>query len=169
MASQLTMHAPPSPAEWRAAMGYFPTGVTIVTSWDGASPVGSTINAFSSVSLSPPLLLICLARENPIREPVLESGVFGVNILGCEAEPLAHRFAALDVVDRFEGHPFSAADDGAPQLAAAPVFIDCAVEAAHAAGDHLVVIGRGLRTCHASASAPLLYHRSRFPRFDPNG
>ena len=50
----------PTPAEWRAAMGCFPSGVTIVTTWDGDEPVGSTINAFCSVSLTPPLLLICL-------------------------------------------------------------------------------------------------------------
>ena len=65
-------------AEWRAAMGCFPSGVTIITSWDAGEPVGSTINAFCSVSLDPPLLLICLDNANPLRGPVEASGVFGV-------------------------------------------------------------------------------------------
>ena len=73
--------AGPTPSEWRAAMGYFPSGVTIATTWDGETPVGSTINAFCSVSLEPPLLLICVAALNPIHAPLRKAGVFGVNIL----------------------------------------------------------------------------------------
>lgn len=155
----------PAPAVWRAAMGAFPTGVTVATSWLGSEPMGSTINAFCSVSLNPPLLLICLDKLNPLFGPVQESGVFGVNILGCEdGERLARHFAVGPEIGRFAALPYRIAAAGAPQLEAAPVFIDCALEAIHDAGDHVVVIGRGVRVEHGPAAPPLLYHRGTFPK-----
>jgi flavin reductase (DIM6/NTAB) family NADH-FMN oxidoreductase RutF len=167
MAGQLTAEAvqeAPTPAEWRAAMSYFPTGVTIVTSWRDGAPVGSTVNAFCSVSLDPPLLLVCLAHENPLCEPVRASGVFGINILPHEDGPgLAMRFARDPETERFRGLPYRSVGVGAPQLGAAPVFVDCRLEAEHLAGDHVIFIGRGVRADHASSAAPLLYHRSGFP------
>lgn len=74
----------PTPDEWRAAMGYFPSGVTIVTTWEQDAPVGATVSSFCSVSLEPPLLLVCLDRANPARGPIERSEVFGVNILNEE-------------------------------------------------------------------------------------
>jgi 3-hydroxy-9,10-secoandrosta-1,3,5(10)-triene-9,17-dione monooxygenase reductase component len=145
-------------------MGYFPTGVTVVTSWRRDAPVGSTINAFCSVSLDPPLLLICLDLANPICEPVRSCGVFGVNILSAEGgRDLAMRFARMAEEERFNDLAWRAQDGGAPQLGAAPMFIDCRVQDIHTAGDHLVLIGRGVRTEHASSDTPLLYHRGAFP------
>jgi flavin reductase (DIM6/NTAB) family NADH-FMN oxidoreductase RutF len=143
-------------------MGYFPSGVTIVTTWDGETPVGSTINAFCSVSLDPPLLLICVDLKNPIRRPVEAARLFGVNILHDEGRPLAHRFARDPLTDRFCEYAYRFEPGAAPQLEVAPVFIDCAVENIHAAGDHLIVVGRGLRVEHTSAAEPLLYHKGQF-------
>jgi 3-hydroxy-9,10-secoandrosta-1,3,5(10)-triene-9,17-dione monooxygenase reductase component len=157
----------PTPAVWRTAMGYFPTGVTIVTTWDGAEPVGSTISAFCSVSLEPPLLLICLDLKNPIRAAFEKARVFGVNILPEDGRHIAQRFAREPLTDRFCEFEHRCADGGAPQLADAPVFIDCVVENIHEAGDHLVAIGRGVRVEHAAEVSPLLYHRGKFPKFDP--
>ena len=155
-----------TPAAWRAAMGYFPSGVSIVTTWDEGQPVGSTVNALCSVSLEPPLLLICLANENPIKPGLEKAAIFGVNILNENGRPIAQRFAREPLTDRFCEFPYHAAPGGAPQLKAAPVFIDCALEAIHAAGDHVIAVGRGLRIDHAFAAAPLLYHRGQFPKFD---
>ena len=155
----------PTPAEWRAAMGYFPTGVTIVTSWQDGLPVGSTVNAFCSVSLEPPMLLVCLDRTNPILDPIRHSRVFGVNILDEEAHGLASHFAKLPETDRFKVCGYRSVSEGAPQLEAAPVFIDCVLENAHLAGDHFVLIGRGVRTAHSSTAQPLLYHKGRFHKF----
>jgi 3-hydroxy-9,10-secoandrosta-1,3,5(10)-triene-9,17-dione monooxygenase reductase component len=143
-------------------MGYFPSGVTIVTTWDGEAPVGSTINAFCSVSLDPPLLLICVDLKNPIRAPLEAARLFGVNILHDEGRPLAHRFARDPLTDRFCEYAYRAEAGGAPQLEVAPVFIDCAVEGIHAAGDHLIAVGRGLRVEHTSTAEPLLYHKGQF-------
>jgi 3-hydroxy-9,10-secoandrosta-1,3,5(10)-triene-9,17-dione monooxygenase reductase component len=168
MARQLIAAPPPTPTEWRAAMGYFPTGVTVVTCWEGRTPLGSTVSAFCSVSLEPPMLLICLDRANPLRGPLAECGVFGVNILAEDGRDLARRFAAVGAINRFEGQPFRAVDGGAPQLEAAPIFVDCVVESTTRAGDHFVIVGRGTRIEHTSAAPPLLYQKGRFLRFDPD-
>lgn len=153
-----------SPAAWRAAMGCFPSGVTVVTTWREGRPVGSTVNAFCSVSLNPPLLLVCLDLANPILPDVETSGIFGVNILPAEDGPaMARRFASAAEETRFEGLPHVWVDGGAPQLACAPTFIDCAVAAAYPGGDHRIVLGRGLRIDHPHDHPPLLYHRGGFP------
>jgi 3-hydroxy-9,10-secoandrosta-1,3,5(10)-triene-9,17-dione monooxygenase reductase component len=157
-------HHAPTAAEWRQAMGYFPTGVTIATSWDGAKPVGSTINAFCSVSLEPPMLLICLDLKNPLVEPVRQSRVLGVNILCEDSHSLALHFAKNPETDRFATCAYHAVGRGAPQLDLAPVFVDCTVEAIHEAGDHLIVVCRGIRTEHRQGVRPLLYHRGRFAK-----
>jgi 3-hydroxy-9,10-secoandrosta-1,3,5(10)-triene-9,17-dione monooxygenase reductase component len=162
MANQLT--SGPDPAEWRAAMGYFPTGVTVVTSWRQGAPIGSTINAICSVSLDPPLLLICLDLANPLCDPVADCSLFGVNFLGEDGRDLALRFGVAPDTARFAGLAYGATDGGAPQLDAAAVFVDCAVESISQAGDHLLVVGRGVRTSHGRAAAPLLYHRGGFPK-----
>ncbi|HEY2177803.1 MAG TPA: flavin reductase family protein [Caulobacteraceae bacterium] len=152
-----------TPADWRAAMGRFPTGVTIVTSWAGETPVGTTVNAFCSVSLEPPLLLVCLVHDNPALGPIERSGVMGVNFLPAEACDLARLFGRDSGEERFAGVAYSAREGGAPQLAAACVFVDCALEQAHDAGDHRILIARGVAIDHLSTAAPLLYHRGAFP------
>lgn len=153
----------PTPAEWRAAMGRFPTGVTIVTSWDAAAPVGTTVNAFCSVSLTPPLLLVCLVHGNPALAPIERSGLIGVNFLSAGHRDLAWSFGRDAVDDRFAGVAHGARAGGAPQLGAACVFIDCVLEQAHDAGDHKILVARGMAIDHASPAAPLLYHMGAFP------
>jgi flavin reductase (DIM6/NTAB) family NADH-FMN oxidoreductase RutF len=154
----------PTPGEWRSAMGAFPTGVTIVTSWREDAPVGSTVNAFCSVSLTPPMLLICLDHSNPLCAPLRACGVFGVNILPHDGgRALAMRFSAAPEIGRFVDLDYCAANGGAPQLAVAPVFVDCVLEGVHPGGDHLIFVGRGVRAQHVSGAPPLLYHRGAFP------
>jgi len=159
----------PSPAQWRQAMGCFPTGVTVVTTWDELEdgrpdPVGSTINAFCSVSLDPPLLLICLDLKNPIRRALERTRLFGVNILCADSHGMAMRFASEPLNERFLEFDWGSADGGAPRLHAAPVFLDCQVQDIHPAGDHLVIIGRGVGAHIDPQPAPLLYHHGAFPR-----
>ena len=154
----------PTAAEWRAAMGFFPSGVTIVSTWDGEEPVGSTVNAFCSVSLSPPMLLVCIDLANPIRAALERARIFGVNILDHECRHVARRFATDPLSGRFDAFAYRAAPGGAPRLDLAPVFVDCAVEQIHAAGDHLIVVGRGVRIEHALTATPLLYHKGQYPK-----
>src|ERR1700730_10691059 len=103
MASSLasTAQAPVSPADWKAAMGRFPSGVTVVTSWVDGAPFGSTVSAFCSVSLDPPLLLICLDVKNPVRRWFPDAGVFGVNILAEDGQGRARHFAFTPEENRF--------------------------------------------------------------------
>ena len=156
---------PLTSAQWRAAMGCFPSGVTVVTSWDGERPIGSTVSSFCSVSLEPPLLLVCLDLNNPIQRPLEARGVFGVNILDEEAgHGLARHFAIDPGDNRFTDLAWDHEPGGAPRLADAPLFVDCVVESAHAAGDHRIIVGRGLRISHASTATPLLYHKGAFPK-----
>jgi flavin reductase (DIM6/NTAB) family NADH-FMN oxidoreductase RutF len=163
-ADQAQTSSDPTPGEWRGAMGYFPSGVTIVSTWEDAAPVGSTVNAFCSVSLAPPLLLVCIDLANPIRQALERARIFGVNILDEQGRHVARRFASDPLAGRFEEFAYRAAPGGAPQLALAPVFIDCRVETIHTAGDHLIVVGRGLRIEHTSAASPLLYHGGKYPK-----
>jgi 3-hydroxy-9,10-secoandrosta-1,3,5(10)-triene-9,17-dione monooxygenase reductase component len=165
MADSLTTERTVTPAEWRAAMGSFPSGVTIVTSWDADAPTGSTVSAFCSVSLDPPLLLVCLDRANPVLGPIEASGVFGVNILCEDSRDLAMRFGVASTQGWPEDAAYRAHPGGAPQLEAAPVFVGCTVEHVYPGGDHMIVVGRGVRIDHASAAGPLLYHKGRFPKF----
>ena len=152
-----------SPTEWRAAMGRFPSGVTIVTSWCRAEPVGTTVNAFCSVSLDPPLLLICLDHTNPALAPIEQVGRFGVNFLATGHDDLARRFGQQRETDRFAGLGWRAGEGGPPQLDVACLFIDCTLEQAHMAGDHKIIVGRGVSIDHASTAGPLLYHKGAFP------
>ena len=149
-------------------MGFFPSGVTIVSTWDNprSSVRLDRQHAFLfPVSLSPPLLLICLdLANNPIRAALESAGIFGVNILDHDCRHVARRFATDPLTGRFEAFPYRAAAGGAPQLDLAPVFVDCAVEHIHAAGDHLIVVGRGVRIEHTPTATPLLYHKGQYPR-----
>ena len=146
-------------------MGYFPSGVTIVTTWDGDEPVGSTINAFCSVSLEPPLLLICLDLQTRSARPVERARVFGVNILPEDGGTIAQRFAR-EPLDR----PLLRVrlPRGARRRAAAGS--RAGVHRLRARGDppgrrpH----DRGRPRRRASSTPrtapPLLYHRGQFPQ-----
>lgn len=154
-----------APDDWKSVMGYFASGVTVVTAWDGAEPVGSTVSAFCSVSLEPPLLMICLDEKNPVLRPIKDSGVFGVNILAADSEDIAMRFSTPMETNRFDGHEYANVNGGAPRLDAAPAFIDCVVHQSHLAGDHELIIGRGLRMEKRLDAIPMVYHQGRFLDF----
>ena len=162
---EIAADGPPgvTPTEWRAAMGRFPSGVTVVTAWDGQAALGATVSSFCSVALEPPLLLVCLDRTNVVRDPIVRGGVFGVNFLAEGDHHLARQFGSLPDTGRFAGHAFFAEEGEAPRLAEAAVFIHCHVETTHPAGDHLIVVGRGQRIVHATTGSPLLYHKGGFP------
>ena len=82
--------------KFRHVMGHFATGVTILASRDpGGEPVGLTVNAFTSVSLNPPLVLVCIHRDAEAHEPILRSGHFGLSFLGSDQEQLALTFATV--------------------------------------------------------------------------
>jgi flavin reductase (DIM6/NTAB) family NADH-FMN oxidoreductase RutF len=152
------------PGSFRRAMSAFPTGVTVVTvAGPDRRPYGMTVNAFASVSLEPPLVLICLARSGRGQQLIGAIGAFGVNVLAEGQEELSRRFA-----DR--RRPMHAFDDIAvqngvtdcPVLLDAAASFDCRVHRIVDAGDHVVVLGEVLALRHRPELAPLVFHGGNY-------
>ncbi|ABC63936.1 flavin reductase family protein [Erythrobacter litoralis] len=146
----------------RDAFGCFATGVTILTTTatDGA-PVGLTVSSFSSVSLDPPLLLVCPALDAGSTAALEGAKRFAVNVLASEDKALSSRFARKGL-DRFVENEWHRSEHGLPLLDRALATFECERHAVHDGGDHLILVGRILRAvCHPHDD-PLLYFRSRY-------
>ncbi|WP_372464117.1 flavin reductase family protein [Streptomyces pinistramenti] len=169
--------APLDPAEFRAVLGHFASGVTIITAPGPAGatpperaegPAGFACQSFASLSLDPPLVTFMVARTSTTWPRIARAGVFCVNILGAGQGPLCGQFA-VSGADKFAGVRHTPAPaTGSPRLADAPAWIDCTLQAVHTGGDHLIVVGRvdALGTDTAAAGAgPLLFHRGAFGGF----
>jgi flavin reductase (DIM6/NTAB) family NADH-FMN oxidoreductase RutF len=149
--------------DFRAALGMFATGVTIVTARgvDG-EPVGLTANSFNSVSLSPPLVLWSLARSAGSM-PAFEAGShYAINILAAEQHVLAERFASKAVVDRFEGVTFQEGAGGAPLLAGSAAVFECFNRSRYEEGDHVIFVGEVERCVWRAGAQPLIFHGGRY-------
>lgn len=121
-----------------------------------------TVSAFSSVSLDPPLVLVCADRASDTRSLIDRSGVFAVHVLGRDQEELSARFAdKAREEERFRGLRLHEAATGAPILPGALVALDCRVVARHEAGDHLIYVGR-VEAIREGEGEPLLYYRGRY-------
>lgn len=124
-------------------MARFPAGVTVVTTEVDGRRYGLTVSAFASVSLDPPLVLVCIDRGAESHDRIEESGVFAVSFLGEDQADLSDRFAGFhDVDDRFEGIATTTRSTGAPLLKEAVAHADCRVEHAADGGDHTIFVGR---------------------------
>ena len=153
-----------SAADFRHAIGHFPTGVTVVTSVgiDG-QPVGTTANAVSSLSLDPPLILVCFDRSSQTLEAVLAHGAFAVNVLGARQEHLSANFARRGLAAAWDGVRHRRGRTGSPRLDDVLASLECTVEHRISGGDHEIVIGRvtDVETSPAGG-APLLFWRGRY-------
>ncbi|MFE5792194.1 flavin reductase family protein [Streptomyces sp. NPDC056503] len=157
--------APVDPAEFRRVLGHFASGVTLVTTADAAGPTGFACQSFASLSLDPPLVAFMVARTSTTWPRIAAAGTFCVNVLGAGQGALCRAFA-VSGADKFAGVEWSPAPvTGAPRLAGVPAWIDCAVTAVHAGGDHLIVVGRVRALGAEEDGEPLLFHRGRFGRF----
>lgn len=156
------------PTTFRAALGRFASGVTVLTvrSAEGAD-LGMTATAFSSVSLTPPLILVCVDRDASAAPALREGVAFAVHILDEAQADLSRRFASSDE-DRFAGIAYSRGDDGVPRLEGVLARLDCRVHAIHDGGDHVIVVGAVSGATTADA-APLLYFRGAYGRLTPSG
>lgn len=152
------------PRTLRDAMGCFATGITIVTALDAeGTPVGLTANSFTSVSLEPPLLLVCIANTAGTA-PVLRDAVhFGVNVLQIGQQPTSNRFASRGE-DRFANQPWAPGETGVPLLGSSLVSFECQLESLHEAGDHFILVGRVVRAQFEPHRDPLLYFRGKYRR-----
>ncbi|MDM7456859.1 MAG: flavin reductase family protein [Tepidimonas sp.] len=152
----------PSPERFRAALGRFATGVTIVTARaaDGA-PVGLTVNSFNSVSLEPPLVLWSLALRSRAL-PVFESAAhYAIHVLGVAQQALAQRFASQHG-DRWAGLAWTPNAEGVPLLPDCAAVFECRSRSRYVEGDHVILVAEVLRCHYDSAHSPLLYHGGRF-------
>ncbi len=143
----------------RAAMASYPTGVTIVSTRDASgAPLGLTVNAFTSVSLDPPLVLICIGRSSGSHDRLLVAGSFAVSMLSETQAEIAKRFSRQPSESRFEGVAWWPAPSGSPVLEGATAWIDCAIDNVMEAGDHTIILGRAL-ACGSTTTPALLFHR----------
>jgi flavin reductase (DIM6/NTAB) family NADH-FMN oxidoreductase RutF/pimeloyl-ACP methyl ester carboxylesterase len=148
----------------RDAMGCFATGVTIITAHgpDG-KPIGLTANSFTSVSLDPPLLLVCIANNAGSAEVLRVADSFAVNVLQIGQQPVSNLFAGKGE-DRFAGTRWEVGEYGAPILPSSLGIFECKRHALHEAGDHFLLVGQVEKASFEPRRDPLLYFRGKYRR-----
>ena len=147
--------------ELRRVMGHFATGVTVITSIRASGEMhGLTANAFSSVSLVPPLLLICVDKKAESYPCFEESKIFTVNILAADQESLSRKFA-VSGGNKFEGVSYRVGANGAPILDGAVAYLECKLAGTMDAGDHTVYLGE-IEQAETHEAKPLLFFRGGY-------
>ena len=149
------------PAAFRELLGRFATGVTVVTTTtqDGA-PVGMTANSVTSVSLEPPLVLICVHQDSGMHGAMTQAPGFVINVLASDQEHLSRHFAGTSG-DRFSGIGYRSGAHGAPILDGVLAHIECRQDSSIEAGDHTIFVG--LVTGGAAESGhPLMFYRGGY-------
>jgi len=147
--------------EFRQAVGSFATGVTVVTTRGEDHCYGMTANSFSSVSLDPPLVLVCAIAGTEGSEVISRNGKFAVNILAADQEPISRYFSSKDRprgADAFRDVSHSDGVTGCPILDGVAGHLDCTLVASHDAGDHVIFIGEVQALDVSPDILPLLFH-----------
>jgi flavin reductase (DIM6/NTAB) family NADH-FMN oxidoreductase RutF len=148
--------------EFRRVLGCFATGVTIVTIADEeGKPYGLTVNSFTSVSLEPLLVLICIDHSAQGYSQFSVGRYFGVNILTEAQEALSRRFADRQIADRFENLPYHEGKTGVPLLPNSLASLECRITDAYPGGDHTIFIGAVEEACVYKGD-PLIFYRGRY-------
>ncbi|HEY0716878.1 MAG TPA: flavin reductase family protein [Streptosporangiaceae bacterium] len=157
-----------SSAEFRHAVGHFATGVTVVTSIGaGGEPVGTTANAVSSLSLDPPLILVCFDRASLTLEAIRSHGAFVVNVLSAPQRELSANFARRGLAAVWDGVGHRPGPTGSPRLDGSLAALECTVEHSLPGGDHEIIVGR-VRYAEApgDGGSPLLFWRGSYLALD---
>ena len=153
------------PLHLRGVLSRYPTGVTVVGTRHVPSGVcGLTVNAFTSVSLEPPMVLVCVDRSSNTHGCIEASGEFSVNVLGADQASMAVRFAQKRD-DKFDGVAFRVGERGLPLLEGASAWVEARVEAAFDGGDHTIFLAHVLAAEQGEAP-PLVFHRGSYARLD---
>lgn len=147
-------------AKFRTAMGHFASGVTVVTTLNENERTGLTVSAFCSLSLEPPLILVCIDCDVTSHDAISSAGRFAVNVLSTEQEELSRRFASR-VEDKFEGVGTTEGAGGVPLIVGCLANIECRVREELPGGDHTIFIGE-VEQVSTGEGEPLLYFRSGY-------
>jgi 3-hydroxy-9,10-secoandrosta-1,3,5(10)-triene-9,17-dione monooxygenase reductase component len=161
--------APIAPEQLRRTMGHFATGVAVVgASAPDGTPYGSTANAISSLSLEPPLVLVCLKQESQTLGVLVRTGYFALSLLDAEQAAVANRFAYGASATGWSGVRFHRGLADVPMLDDALATVEASIHDIADGGDHRIVIGRTLRVEHPDEHvAPLLFYRGAFAALHP--
>ena len=151
--------------DFRSALGSFPSGVTVVTTRGADHTYGMTANAFSSLSLDPPLILVCAKAGGEGHELIDANGIFAVNILASDQEPISNYFASRERPrgrDAFSEISHRAGISGSPIIDGCVAYLDCRLERSFEAGDHVVFVGEVVTLGIDPEAEPLLFHGGRY-------
>lgn len=155
---------PVTQEEFRDAMSRLPSAVTVLSVADAAGPVGMTISAVCSLSLEPPMLLVCVARDAIHHDLITRAAMFGLDILGEGQRDLARRFADR-ASHRWDGNP-DLSPNGLPMISGSLAHVDCRRADNHPGGDHTILTGV-VEWVRSSAGQPLTYFRKSYGGFAP--
>ncbi|GGY78658.1 flavin reductase [Streptomyces nitrosporeus] len=162
--------AGPDAAAFRAAMGRFPTGVTLLTQGSGEDALVMTLNSLVSVSLDPMLVLVSVKADGRMRPRIARAGSFAVNVLAGSQRDLAQEFCRPDRPKGRAAMLRLAAEEGVTGNAVLPraeTYVECVLDSEHQAGDHVLLIGRVVALSTRPDADPLLFHQGRFGRLLP--
>lgn len=150
---------------FRSVLSRFASGVTVVTAVDGNGvDHGITVSAFCSLSLKPPLILICIDHGTVMRGILENSAAFTVNVLAADQEEIARRFSDPDN-DRFDGTSYTRGSNGAAVLTGVAAHLECAMTHRFKGGDHTIFVG-SVEAAETSDLHPLLYYRGGYTRLE---
>ena len=151
------------PRELRNIFGAFATGVTIITTKDGVGkPFGLTANSYTSLSLDPPLVLVCVDKKVDCYACFEQSKIFVVNVLSEGQDQLSTRFATKGI-EKFDGVAVRTGALGVPLLEGAVAHIECTLVSAYEGGDHTIYVGE-VQAASASGDRPLLFFKGKYTR-----
>lgn len=159
-----------APADLRGCFGMFATGITVVAA-GGPNPCGMTANSFTSVSLDPPLVLVCIVHDAAMHKAILGEGTFAISVLAAHQESVARHFANRGRPRgerEFEGVRWRpGAVTGAPVVDGTLAWIECGLAAVYDGGDHSIFVGSVLDMGRGGAGDALLFYRGRYHRLEP--
>src|SRR6478752_40574 len=152
------------PQAFKHAMAQFASGVTVVTTVDDGVRYGMTVAAFTSVSLSPPMALVCIGNGASARGPIERAGAFAVNILGQDQVGLGARFAGMvkGIADRFDGVATREGVTGSPIVLGCLAVVECRLRHAYPGGDHTIFVGDVVFAEAAPVCEALLHYSRNF-------
>lgn len=147
----------------KQAMRVYPQGVTVVTTQAPDGPKGLTVSSFTSVSLSPPLVLFCIAKSSALHDLFRKAEHYAVNFLADDQKSVSDRFAGRTTAeDRFEGVKFMKGAGGSPMISGARAVVECRAWRAYDGGDHSILVGEVVAVGAVASRRPLVYYAQQY-------